>query len=237
MAGAVYAGFAMVLFLGIPVRRWYKLEDVITMRHIDAKELVLITRNYGFSRWQYAALLRDTLFAPKESLEERRKIGKGMATMTELGPPFPFRLAADEFLGDMQNAIVYYRTKTTRQYVGSSQGVSVRLGAGVYYRVGAFKGPPMEETQLQWVDMGDLAYSNHALYFWGEKERFRIPFDGILSHEAGDDTIAIGRDRANSKPEVFRGDPGFGWYMANVIANFHLLDRPDPPADSPSRLR
>jgi len=35
VAGAVYAGFAMVLFLGIPVRRWYKLEEVITMRHID----------------------------------------------------------------------------------------------------------------------------------------------------------------------------------------------------------
>ena len=35
VAGAVYAGFAMVLFLGIPVRRWYNLTDIITMRHID----------------------------------------------------------------------------------------------------------------------------------------------------------------------------------------------------------
>jgi Ni/Fe-hydrogenase subunit HybB-like protein len=35
VAGAVYAGFAMVLFLGIPVRRWYNLTDVITMKHID----------------------------------------------------------------------------------------------------------------------------------------------------------------------------------------------------------
>jgi Ni/Fe-hydrogenase subunit HybB-like protein len=35
VAGAVFAGFAMVLALGIPVRRWYGLEDFITMRHID----------------------------------------------------------------------------------------------------------------------------------------------------------------------------------------------------------
>jgi molybdopterin-containing oxidoreductase family membrane subunit len=35
VAGAVYAGFAMVLFLALPVRKWYGLEHLITMRHID----------------------------------------------------------------------------------------------------------------------------------------------------------------------------------------------------------
>jgi molybdopterin-containing oxidoreductase family membrane subunit len=34
VAGAVYAGFAMVLSLAIPVRKYYHLEDFITMRHI-----------------------------------------------------------------------------------------------------------------------------------------------------------------------------------------------------------
>ncbi|HRJ27540.1 MAG TPA: polysulfide reductase NrfD [Fimbriimonadaceae bacterium] len=35
VAGAVFAGFAMVLTFMIPIRRWYKLEGMITMRHID----------------------------------------------------------------------------------------------------------------------------------------------------------------------------------------------------------
>ena len=35
VAGAVYAGFAMVLTLAIPVRKFYGLEDFITMRHIQ----------------------------------------------------------------------------------------------------------------------------------------------------------------------------------------------------------
>ena len=35
VAGAVYAGFAMVLTLALPVRAWYKLKDLITMHHID----------------------------------------------------------------------------------------------------------------------------------------------------------------------------------------------------------
>jgi molybdopterin-containing oxidoreductase family membrane subunit len=34
VAGAVYAGFAMVLTIGIPVRKFYNLEDFITLRHI-----------------------------------------------------------------------------------------------------------------------------------------------------------------------------------------------------------
>ncbi len=35
VAGAIYSGFAMVLTLAIPVRHFYRLEDFITMRHID----------------------------------------------------------------------------------------------------------------------------------------------------------------------------------------------------------
>ena len=35
VAGAIYAGFAMVLTLTIPVRKWFKLEGLITTRHLE----------------------------------------------------------------------------------------------------------------------------------------------------------------------------------------------------------
>ena len=35
VAGAIYAGFAMVLILAIPLRKWYHVEDFITMRHLE----------------------------------------------------------------------------------------------------------------------------------------------------------------------------------------------------------
>ena len=35
VAGAIYAGFAMVLTLAIPLRKIYGLEDFITMRHLE----------------------------------------------------------------------------------------------------------------------------------------------------------------------------------------------------------
>jgi len=35
VAGAIYAGFAMVMIIAIPLRRFYGLEDFVTMRHFD----------------------------------------------------------------------------------------------------------------------------------------------------------------------------------------------------------
>ena len=52
VAGAVYAGFAMVLTVGIPVRHWYGLKDMITMTHIDWMCKIMLTTGmivfYGY---------------------------------------------------------------------------------------------------------------------------------------------------------------------------------------------
>ena len=42
VAGAVYAGFAMVLTLAIPARKMFKLEDFITMRHLENMGKVML---------------------------------------------------------------------------------------------------------------------------------------------------------------------------------------------------
>jgi molybdopterin-containing oxidoreductase family membrane subunit len=42
VAGAIYSGFAMVLTLAIPFRKWYGLEDLITTRHVEACAKVML---------------------------------------------------------------------------------------------------------------------------------------------------------------------------------------------------
>jgi molybdopterin-containing oxidoreductase family membrane subunit len=53
VAGAVFAGFAMVLLLTIPVRKWYKLEHIITMKHVDWMAKIMLTTGlivfYGYT--------------------------------------------------------------------------------------------------------------------------------------------------------------------------------------------
>ncbi len=52
VAGAIYAGFAMVLILTIPLRKFYGLEDFITMRHIENMAKVMLATGlivaYGY---------------------------------------------------------------------------------------------------------------------------------------------------------------------------------------------
>ena len=59
VAGAIYSGFAMVLSLAIPVRRWYHLEDMITMRHIEAMSKVMLGTGlivaYGYAMEAFMA--------------------------------------------------------------------------------------------------------------------------------------------------------------------------------------
>ena len=53
VAGAIYSGFAMVLTLAIPVRRFYGMESLITMRHIDNMAKVMLATGlivgYGYA--------------------------------------------------------------------------------------------------------------------------------------------------------------------------------------------
>jgi molybdopterin-containing oxidoreductase family membrane subunit len=53
VAGAVYSGFAMVINLAVPIRKFYHLEDMITIRHIDNMAKVMLTTGlivaYGYS--------------------------------------------------------------------------------------------------------------------------------------------------------------------------------------------
>jgi len=53
VAGAIYSGFAMVLTLAIPVRRFYGMESLITLRHIDNMAKVMLATGlmvgYGYT--------------------------------------------------------------------------------------------------------------------------------------------------------------------------------------------
>jgi molybdopterin-containing oxidoreductase family membrane subunit len=52
VAGAIYAGFAMVLTIAIPLRKFYGLEDFVTMRHLNNMARVMLATGlfvaYGY---------------------------------------------------------------------------------------------------------------------------------------------------------------------------------------------
>ena len=78
VAGAIYSGFAMVLTLAIPIRKFYHMEDLVTERHLDnmAKVMLgtglIVAYGYGmevFMAWYSAShweffMMWNRMFGP-----------------------------------------------------------------------------------------------------------------------------------------------------------------------------
>jgi Ni/Fe-hydrogenase subunit HybB-like protein len=66
VAGAIYSGFAMTLTLAIPLRKFYHLEDFITMRHLQNMGKVMLATGmivaYGYSMEAFFAYYSSDKF-------------------------------------------------------------------------------------------------------------------------------------------------------------------------------
>jgi hypothetical protein len=129
----------------------------------------------------------------------------------------PFNFQRSETLIWIFNNVAYYEDKTRRRYVGGSQGVSFRIAKGLYYRVGSFRGHPVETTERVHVDTGILAVTTKHIYFHGSTKSFRVRFDKIVSFTPYSDGIGIQRDASTAKPQVFV--TGDGWFTYNLLVN------------------
>jgi Ni/Fe-hydrogenase subunit HybB-like protein len=74
VAGALFAGFAMVLLISIPLRRIYGLEDFITQRHLRNMALIMLVSGLGvaygyvteiFIAWYSAEIYEQQLFVDR----------------------------------------------------------------------------------------------------------------------------------------------------------------------------
>ena len=133
----------------------------------------------------------------------------------------PINFQKDEkIVWAFQNA-EYLEDKTRRQYVGGSQGVSVRIAKGVYYRTGTFKGHAVEHTERVHIDTGWVVITNKNLYFAGSQKSLRLPYGKIVSFEPYSDGIGVMRDAATAKPQIFV--TGDGWFTYNAVTNLAQL--------------
>lgn len=99
---------------------------------------------------------------------------------------------------------------------GGSQGVSIRIMKGVYYRVGAFKSRPVEVAERKLVDVGWLVASRRHLWFSGPAKSLKTPWSKIIAINAYSDGFGIHRDAASAKPQIFITKDG--WFSSNLAA-------------------
>lgn len=88
----------------------------------------------------------------------------------------------------------------SRQYQGGSQGVSIPLGGGVRWRVGAARGRMVSETGMVPVAEGRFIVTSKRLLFAGDKKSFSVPFAKLVSINLNQDGIVLGM--ATGKPRM-----------------------------------
>ena len=172
----------------------------LTQEQLDVRD--------AYSRLVKGAVLRDVL---QGRVPERCHVEGGL----------PFNFQKTEKLIWLFLETEYYEDRDRRQYVGGHHGVSFRIVKGIYYRVGAFKGEPIETRERNFIGTGPLAITNRHLYFNSPDKSFRIRHDKIVTIEPYSDGVSIHRDAQTAKPQTFV--TGDGWFTYNLLMNVSSL--------------
>lgn len=167
-----------------------------------------LDRSGALTKTTKAAVLRDVL---NGVVPQRVSVDGNLPINLQKGEQVVWAFSGSKYLED----------KTRRQFVGGSQGASIRVMKGVYYRVGAFKGHAVEHTERVHIDTGWVVVTNKNIYFAGPRKSLRLPYPKIVSFEPFSDGIGVMRDTATAKPQIFV--TGDGWFTYNLVTNLSQI--------------
>jgi hypothetical protein len=133
----------------------------------------------------------------------------------------PIILQKNEVIVWAFNDVNFMEVRTRTHYEGTTQGVSIRIAKGLYYRTGAFRGNPVQTTSLVKLDEGTLLVTNRNLYFSGSVKKLRIRYQDVMEFTPYDDGIGVTKNTASAKLQIFQMVDG--WFINNLVANLAKL--------------
>lgn len=164
----------------------------------------VLDKNGSLQRVIKATIIRDIT----EGIVPNPKVTTGQ---------LPFIFQKSEKLIWVFYNVKYFEQITKTHYRGGSQGVSIKIAKGVYYRTNAFKGYPVQEQELKYLGSGIFAITDKHIYFSSPNKTFKTPYTKMITIQPYEDGIGIHKDGATAKPQVFKGIDG--WFTYNIISN------------------
>lgn len=165
----------------------------------------VLNRNHAIEKILQAEIVQDILN------------GKKPQPKITIAGSVPFMLAKNETFLWLFREITFYEQKVHREYRGRSRGLSFRICKGVYYRIGSFKGTPIDSTYIQRIGTGNVCLTDRHFYFSCPEKSLKIPYNKVLNIETYSNGICLHKDGIDAKPLFFEGLDG--WFCYNVIAN------------------
>ena len=112
------------------------------------------------------------------------------------------------------------RQQTKRQWVGGSQGFSFPIGhTGIRYRVGSFRGHPVEQQLLGKLDSGTLVVTNQRLAFIGSTRSISLVFAKLLHVECYSDALAVFQEGRENPNYYYVDQPKYVLFFINWFLN------------------
>ena len=177
-------------------------------KHFNLDENTLSNRD-SFQKILKALILRDILD------------GRTPGSRLDIAGTIPFLLQKDEKIFWLFQNVEFYERQTKTTFQGRSQGVSIKIAKGLYYRTGIFKGNPVTNEQMTLLGKGMLALTNENLYFASTTKSLKIPYNKLISITPFLDGIGLQKDGVSSKPQIFKDIDG--WFTYNLISNLNKL--------------
>lgn len=215
----------------IPDLRSYKI-DLFSSQVHDALE------RDGLSEEEESKL--DRLFeylglTPDDCQEALIKKGKGVVVREILAGRIPQRsgvqfttsviLGKDEQVIWAWSGVAFYEMREHRSFEGATQGASIRIAKGVYYRIGAFKGHPVVTNRQTHVGEGSLVFTNQHLIWVGQgaSKSIKLAWKKLISVQGYSDGIGLQAEGARMKPMTFTLGSEDGWFAKNLAENIPRL--------------
>lgn len=108
------------------------------------------------------------------------------------------------------------RMVTRTHYVGGSSGFSFPIGhTGIRYRVGTFRGQPVQQQALTKLDDGTFVVSNQRLAFVGRTKSVSVPLGKILHLELYSNALAVFQEGKENPDFYMMAQPGRALFLIN----------------------
>jgi hypothetical protein len=197
----------------------YFLEDGI-LSHDEEESVSLFKKHFGLSQDELnkngsyikvgmSSILRDLTEGnlPKQKIKIEGQL--------------PFLFQKSESLIWVFTNVEFYEQRTRTEFHGGSQGMSIRVAKGLYYRTSTFKGKPVKISEMKHIGTGLLALTTKHVYFGSPEKTFKTPYSKLISLEPFEDGIGLQKDGVSAKPQVFKNLDG--WFAHNTISNLSQL--------------
>jgi hypothetical protein len=128
-----------------------------------------------------------------------------------------FNLQADEVPIFTAGKVTFAEERTVSTHTRTFGGLSLPVGAGIYYHIGSSQGHQV--SGLLPLDVGEALITTRAIYFGGQKTTLRIPLNHVVRYQPYVDGVGV--CESHGPPKVFVMDYGAldtGWFFFNLLS-------------------